>query len=250
MSVHVITGVSRGIGFEFLEQLSEDTENLVIGLVRDKTTTEKKVVAELDDLFNVYILHADLTKYVSLKQAAADTSEIVGERGIDYLVADGGIVSYLDGFGPSVHCKKDKVEGLEVVSAELSQTNVVSNIHLFNLFLPMVTKGKAKKVISIFIGLADLDLTNNAAMDIKDVVLFMSINPGVVEVSHYANSTPEEMQGLMGFLGKLTTYAPQFKGSISTEESVRCIGSVCQKASIENAGGGSFVSHLKTKQWV
>jgi NAD(P)-dependent dehydrogenase (short-subunit alcohol dehydrogenase family) len=72
----------------------------VVGLVRDKATTEKKIVAELGDRPNIHILHADLTKYVSLKQAAADTAEIIGERGIDYLVANGGLVPSLDAYGP------------------------------------------------------------------------------------------------------------------------------------------------------
>lgn len=58
------------------------------------------MAAELGDRSNVHILHADLTNYASLRQAAADTAKIVGERGIDYLVASGGIVSYFDGFRP------------------------------------------------------------------------------------------------------------------------------------------------------
>lgn len=54
----------------------------------------------------------------------------------------------------------------------------------------------------------------------------------------------------MEFVGKLATYAPHFKGPISTEESVRAIRSVWDKASIENGDGGTFVSHLGNKQWV
>ena len=68
--------------------------------MRDKAETEKKIAAELGDLPNVHILYADLTKYASLKQAAADTAKIIGERGIDYLVANGALVPYLDAFGP------------------------------------------------------------------------------------------------------------------------------------------------------
>ena len=72
----------------------------MVGLVRDKAATEKKIAAELGDRPNIHILHADLTKYDTLKQAAADTAEIVGEHGIDYLVANGALVPYLDTFGP------------------------------------------------------------------------------------------------------------------------------------------------------
>jgi NAD(P)-dependent dehydrogenase (short-subunit alcohol dehydrogenase family) len=108
--------------------------------------------------------------------------------------------------------RKDKVEELEAVSAQLSQTNVLA--------LPFMTRGRKRlkrwmlptKVISISTGLADLDLTNDVEIDVgalyaaskaamnvimakynaqykKDGVLFMSISPGVVEVGHYANST-------------------------------------------------------------
>ena len=69
-------------------------------MVRDKPATEKKIEAELGNRPNVHILHGDLTKYATLKQAAADTAEIVGERGVDYLVANGGLVPYLDAYGP------------------------------------------------------------------------------------------------------------------------------------------------------
>ena len=88
------------------------------------------------------------------------------------------------------------------------QTNVVGNIHLFNLFLPLVLKGKMKKVVTISSGHADLDLINEfevdtsalyaaskAAMNVivgkfnaqykKDGVLFLSISPGAVDVGHF-----------------------------------------------------------------
>lgn len=73
---------------------------MVVGLVRDKAATEKKVAAELGDRSNVHILHADLTSYASLKQAAADTAKTVGERGIDYLVANGAFLPFSDAYEP------------------------------------------------------------------------------------------------------------------------------------------------------
>lgn len=104
----------------------------------------------------------------------------------------------------------DKVEELEDVSSKLFQTNVVGNIHLFNLFLPLVMKGKVKKVVAISSGHGDLDWINQfeietsalyaaskAAMNVivakfnvqykKDGVLFVSISPGAIEVGHFAN---------------------------------------------------------------
>tara|TARA_R110002003_G_scaffold121_29_gene10903 strand:- start:13670 stop:14056 length:387 start_codon:yes stop_codon:yes gene_type:complete len=42
---------------------------------------------------------------------------------------------------------------------ELFNTNVVGQIHLINLFMPLILKGKVKKVIALTTGFADLDLT-------------------------------------------------------------------------------------------
>lgn len=119
-----------------------------------------------------------------------------------WLLSPGWSVSECDVFNRS-----DKVEEVDAVSSQLSQTNVVGNIHLF---LPLVLKGKIKKVITISSGLADLDLTNECEVDIgalyaaskaamnvivakfnaqykKDGVLFLSISPGLVEVGRYAD---------------------------------------------------------------
>lgn len=68
--------------------------------MRDKAATEKKIQAELGERANVHILQADLTQHASLKQAAADAAAIVGERGVDYVIANGASVPYLDQFGP------------------------------------------------------------------------------------------------------------------------------------------------------
>lgn len=104
--------------------------------------------------------------------------------------------------------RSDKIDELEQVTTELNRTNILGNIHLFNLFLPLVLKGKAKKIITISSGHADLDLINElevvnsalyaafkAALNVivakynaqykKDGVLFVSIAPGVIDVGKF-----------------------------------------------------------------
>jgi NAD(P)-dependent dehydrogenase (short-subunit alcohol dehydrogenase family) len=115
--------------------------------------------------------------------------------------------------------RANTVEELNDVSSKLFRTNVVGNIHLFHLFLPLVMKGKVKKVITLSSALADLDLINNleieiralysaskAAMNVivakfnaqykKEGVLFVSIAPGAVEVGQYADGTYFCFQGI------------------------------------------------------
>ncbi|KAJ2979820.1 hypothetical protein NUW58_g7104 [Xylaria curta] len=272
MSVYVVTGVSRGIGWEFMKQLSENPADLFVGIVRNKPATVDRVKAELSDRSNIHIVEGDLASYASLKQAAAEVESIVGDRGIDYIVANGGLVSEFDAFGP-IGALADKPEVLEAGAVELLKINVLGNIHLFNLLIHLVKKGKAKKVITISSGVGDVDLTNEidntggalyaaskAQMNLivakfstqykPEGILFISISPGLVEVGRYKNITPEQMQGMGGFIQKLAAYAPHFKGPISPEESVKCVRATWEKASIENGSAGAFVSHNGDKQWV
>lgn len=89
MPSYLITGASRGLGvsltrccsiypttnpllsqFGFIQVLSSNRKNTVIGLVRNKAATEEKLAEELGSSNNVYILEADITDYHALKVEA------------------------------------------------------------------------------------------------------------------------------------------------------------------------------------
>ncbi|KAL2292450.1 hypothetical protein FJTKL_09421 [Diaporthe vaccinii] len=272
MSSYVINGASTGIGFEFLRQLSLNPANTVIGLVRNVKSVEAKAKAELNRA-NVHIIHGDLDSYEVLKEASEATARITGGK-LDYLISNGAylhIESGLVNFGQlgenPVALEKELLAGCK--------TNIIGNIHLFNLFLPLLLKGTQKKVVFISSGHADLELISKYEIDItgpyalgkaatnvivakfhaehaKHGVLFMSISPGVVDTGHFDPSelTEEEQQSFAGISAKFQQYAPHFKGPITPEESVKKVISVYEKASLANGDGGSFVSHLGTKQWL
>jgi hypothetical protein len=50
--------------------------------------------------------------------------------------------------------------------------------------------------------------------------------------------------------GKISIYAPDFKGATPVEDAIPIIRSTWEKASIEDGYGGAFVSHHGTKQWL
>jgi len=87
------------------------------------------------------------------------------------------------------------------------QTNVVGNIRLFNLFLPLIKNGKTKKVVTISSGMTDKELAvqykiwegasysiTKSAMNMvtvkfqaefkKDGIIFMGVCPGNVNTGH------------------------------------------------------------------
>lgn len=59
-----------------MRQLSENPNNVVVGLVRDKATTDKKVLSELNRP-NIHIVQADLIDYDSLKvKSTEDNAQV------------------------------------------------------------------------------------------------------------------------------------------------------------------------------
>ena len=63
-------------------------------------------------------------------------------------------------------------------------------------------------------------------------------------------ATPEQIQGLMGFMGKLQAYAPHFKGAVAVDDAIRLLRSLWERASIETGYAGAFVSQFGNKQWM
>ncbi|CAO2654859.1 Nn.00g115920.m01.CDS01 [Neocucurbitaria sp. VM-36] len=271
MSSYVITGVARGIGWEFLNQISSDTNNHVIGLVRNKTATDKRVAEELGGRSNITILEADITNYDAVKKAAADTAAITGGS-LDYIIGNAAYISTFDGYEPVGELGKQP-EKLTYEFNKQIETNVLAYIHLYNLFMPQILKGKVKKVTVITSGMGDIDFTNNydvepgalyaiskAAVNMltakfnaqykKEGVLFLSVCPGMVEVGRYKNSTPDQLAALGQMMEKVKDYAPDFKGPDTPEDSVKAVLSVVRKSSIAHGDGGAYLSHFGNKQWI
>lgn len=56
--------------WEFLNQISSNPDNTVVGIVRNKPSTDKRVAEELSGRSNITILEADLTSYDAVKVQA------------------------------------------------------------------------------------------------------------------------------------------------------------------------------------
>ncbi|KAH6876624.1 hypothetical protein B0T10DRAFT_552471 [Thelonectria olida] len=270
MASYLITGASRGLGFEFVRQLAQDPGNVVIGLVRNKKSTEEKIHRELKQHANVHIVQADLEDYVSIQNSVPDVSNITGGS-LDYIIANAAIVSSYSAFDSLGTLGKDPA-GLEKDLLESFKVNVVGNIHLFNSYMPLILKGNVKKVITLSTGMADLDLVNKFELAIaapyaiskvgvnaavakynaeygKDGVLFLAISPGLVDTGNNVNVPEEHAAGFAEMTRKFALYAPHFKGPATAEESVNDMLTVINKATVETYGG-AFVSHKGNKEWL
>ncbi|TVY86622.1 putative oxidoreductase [Lachnellula willkommii] len=270
MPSYLITGASRGIGFALLDQLSENADNVVVTIVRNKAATDSKITAELPGRKNIFVLQGDLTNLESIQNAFTETKKILGDS-LDVLIANAGLISDYSAFLSLNELGKDP-EALDADLTQLFQVNVVGNIHLFNTFLPLIRHGQAKKIVTMSSGMSDeklvLDIglfeggpysVSKAAMNMVNAkfqaefkdegVLFMGVCPGGVDTGHYDNLSPEEVQRNMAIGRKFTTYAPGFKGWATPRDSARAVLDVVQKATME-ANGGQLVSHFGNRQWL
>ncbi|KAL4957480.1 hypothetical protein BDW69DRAFT_22726 [Aspergillus filifer] len=265
MSSYLISGASRGIGWEFVRNLSSNPSNTIIGLVRNKPATDKRAAEEFSDRKNVHFVQGDLTDVASLKAAAAETSKITGGA-LDYLIGNGAFLTFDDAFdGPSALDQKDP-QGFEELLLNNFKTNCIGNIHLFSTFIPLILKGTVKKVIHISSGHAEIDLAVNLGVHIqsayaiskvaanmatakfsieyaKEGVLFLNLCPGVVDTGHYDKMTEEQLASQAPMFQKFQEYAPSFKGPRPVDIAVEDVLAVIEKSSVENGDSGKFYSH-------
>jgi NAD(P)-dependent dehydrogenase (short-subunit alcohol dehydrogenase family) len=270
MPSYVITGTSKGLGWEFLRQLSQDQANTVIGIVRNKPAVDKRVSEELSGRSNITILQADLTDYKAIKGTVEETAKITG-GGLDVLIANAAYMSSFDSFD-GIGDLAAEHEKLEEELTKYLHTNITSNIHLFNLFLPLILKGQTKKVIAITSGHADLDSINKfelapaplysiskAGMNVavgkfhaqykQDGVLFTSVSPGVVDVGRHTNATPEQMAKMGKLFEKFVQYNPDFKMN-TPDAAVKDMLTLINRITIEDGFGGAYVSEKGDQKWI
>ncbi|KAJ7232674.1 hypothetical protein C8J57DRAFT_1383373 [Mycena rebaudengoi] len=261
MASYVITGAARGIGLEFVTQISSDSNNIVFAIVRNKATATK-----LDNLpGNVKVLQADVTDSKALKLAAAEVAKVTGGK-LDYLINnaarsdDPGYT--LDGFPNDELLEENLLDNFKI--------NTIGVVHTINAFLPLLRQGSVKKVISLSSGMGDLDLTlqsesgahpsyciSKAALNMvvakyaaqfkEEGFVFLAISPGLVNTA-VGPHTAQELEAQKVLAKSLFKLVPDFKGPITPQESVKLQLGVIYSWTV--AETGAFVSHLGNKQWV
>lgn len=90
---YLITGSNRGLGLEFVRQISQDQNNQILALVRS-------LQGELDDLKSlassnskIHILECDTGNVSSIQQCGTQITKVLGDGQLHYLINNAGINS-------------------------------------------------------------------------------------------------------------------------------------------------------------
>ncbi|KAL5088890.1 Short chain dehydrogenase/reductase [Trichoderma simmonsii] len=268
MSSWAIVGATRGIGFEFVKQLSSDSKNTVIALIRSQATA-----GQLNELAatrkNIHIIETDISSLSRLEETANSISKVTNGS-LDVLIYN----AYSAGTDEAKLLPPSAFHGNEAAfKREIDESlsvNLFQAVYTINALLPLVEKGQQKKIIYISSGIGDIPTTRATempnllgysvskaagniliakyAVELKAKgIKTLAMSPGWVETdaARDISNSPEAFQWMLSSFQKMD---PRVKGMISTEQSVKAqlsvIGSLDEKLS------GAFVSHNgNDKDW-
>ncbi|CDO74375.1 hypothetical protein BN946_scf184956.g4 [Trametes cinnabarina] len=135
----LITGCSRGIGLGLTKKLLEDPANFVIATCRNP---EKATALEaLKDGANgtLHIVKLDVDDLDGIRQSVNEVAQILGGRGLDYLVNNAAVNQKID------TAFSMDVEGWGAVF----KTNVVAPALLGQVYLPLIEKSNKKTIVNV-----------------------------------------------------------------------------------------------------
>jgi NAD(P)-dependent dehydrogenase (short-subunit alcohol dehydrogenase family) len=91
MGIWVITGANRGLGLEFVTQLSKDGLNTIIATSRSMSRESLGGLQALDIKFNLHILECDTSSPDSIESFGKQVTALLDARKIDFLLNNAGV---------------------------------------------------------------------------------------------------------------------------------------------------------------
>lgn len=140
-----------------MQQLSSSKNNVVFALVRDSKSSP--VLTELAARnSNVHIVPGDLNSWTQLREAAESVSAVTGGS-LDLLINNGAyLVTANAAVLPSQLTEPDHMEAFLDAMNKSVDTNVMGAIYVTNAFLPLIERGKEKKIVHITTGHGETDV--------------------------------------------------------------------------------------------
>ncbi|CCM05065.1 uncharacterized protein FIBRA_07271 [Fibroporia radiculosa] len=147
MPSYLITGASRGIGLAMVAALLEQPDTFVVAAAR--SPKQSKGLQELSARYKdrLALIVIDYANFASIDEAAKQAAAVLPD-GLDYLISNAGAALQSPiGF-----------EDIDVnVFEEELRINAVAPVQVVRAFLPLVKRGKEKKIVLVTSELGSLE---------------------------------------------------------------------------------------------
>ena len=90
MPVYLITGANRGLGLEFVCQISQNSENIIFATTRPDADREDLPAVSSK---TTHILECDTAQLDSIKSFADSAKQNLGDKRVDFLINNAGVNS-------------------------------------------------------------------------------------------------------------------------------------------------------------
>jgi NAD(P)-dependent dehydrogenase (short-subunit alcohol dehydrogenase family) len=139
MANYLITGCSRGLGLALTTELAtlpHSTVGTIFATARNETSSLQALVKSSSG--RVVFVKLDTTNESDIAHAVKHVESVLGSRGLDVLINNAGVMPITPG----------DVQAMTDLD-EVMRTNVTSVQMVTSAFLPLVSKGREKKVFNM-----------------------------------------------------------------------------------------------------
>jgi NAD(P)-dependent dehydrogenase (short-subunit alcohol dehydrogenase family) len=164
-STYAITGANRGLGLEFVRQLSGNPSNTIIAGVRSLTGELADLQALASKSRNIHVLECDTASLPSIARFGEEVSKTLGQNTqLHYLLNNAGINAVPNQTALNVN-EKDVQEHISV--------NVMGPAKTVEALLPHLAKGSVIVNMSSGLGSCGNGVVHSAAYSISKAALNM-----------------------------------------------------------------------------
>ncbi|KIJ61524.1 hypothetical protein HYDPIDRAFT_115668 [Hydnomerulius pinastri MD-312] len=219
----LVTGASRGIGFNIVQQLLRSPDNVVIAACRNLKSAQALMALELapDTSGKLYLVQMDVTDETSISSAKNEVETMLGEAGLDYLINNAGVAVRND--TPATLAPKDLTATIIA--------NVAGPALVTRAFIPLIARSNRKVIANISTAMASI------GVDYGGEHSSYSISKAALNMLTYKQS--KEWPDLIPFVvdpGWVKTDMGGSNATLEPHESAAGIIQVVSSATASNAG--------------
>lgn len=142
----LITGSSRGLGFELVKQLIASPDNFVIATCRNPSRATALQSLKDGAKGTLHVAPLDVSDQASVHESVKVVKNILGDRGLDYLYNNAGITP-----GPDEAFNFNYADLLKTFETNVAAPGLVAQV-----YLPLVEKSTRKVIVNVSSGLGSI----------------------------------------------------------------------------------------------